>query len=237
MPSAVPINFPKEISTAVSGLPERMFLTPTFLSALAMGPVLPKQFEKFIKKEDFYPLAQENLREVLFQRSSKFWLNLDIDLDESDRVLFDERYEKLNATHSMHVTTEDGIERLELRAKQPTSRYVICYPGNCQDAMLINCIEEQVNNERFKNSNHIFWNYPGIETASTYSLSVYDIIVPGLKQVQILLEKDISAHEIALNARSLGGGIATQVIKRLRSTDYRPNLFVDRSFSSDWHLL
>ena len=232
MPDPVSLVFPKEISTVFTRLPERNFLTPTYLSSLVMLPVLPKQFERFITTE-FYPLEQENLKEILFRRAMKLWSRLDLDQNENQlKIHFNRQFHDISTTHSFHVTSEDGIERLELRAKQKSSRYVIYYPPNAQDAMYIESILQQVSDPKFANSNHIFWNYPGVESKKTYSMSVYDLIYSGLKQVLDLLEQEIPIQNITLNARSLGGGIASQVMKYLGRTDYLPNLHVDRSFSS-----
>ncbi|MGV3739681.1 MAG: hypothetical protein ACO1N3_00095 [Gammaproteobacteria bacterium] len=75
-----------------------MFLTPISLSALAMVPVLPKQFVKFIKQETFYPLAQENLREILLQRTKKFLLVFNVEMNQNDIIIFNKKYERLNTT-------------------------------------------------------------------------------------------------------------------------------------------
>lgn len=233
MPS-VPIHFPKEIINALTGLSERRLLTPSSLTAITMGPILPKQFTGRIKKQALHPLTQDNLYDSLFLRKMKT-INEDnprasYTLKEYDN--FDRQYKKLLKTHTLHLSHVDGIERLELRAIKTSTKYAIYFPGNYTDAMYIDNLLSRSGAKNFAQTNHVFWNYPGVETQDTFSLSVHDMIAPGLEQVQMLLNQGVLAQDITLYARSIGGGVAAQVMKRIGRTEYKPNLFIDRSFAS-----
>ena len=230
VPSNHPILFPKPISSSLQGLLERGFLTPTFFSALAMAPVLPGQVMTLLAKGDEgSPLSQDNLYATLFRRFAKQHPN---EFEWSLKNSFKHTWKKIAETHAIQVTSANGIERIELIAKIPSNQYVIYYAGNSEDAMYLPSIDRPIQNEKFKASNFIFWNYPGVKGSVGFSMSSYDVFAAGLQQVQDLLARDVPAQNITLYGCSLGGGIASQAASRLPKSDFRPNLEIERSFSA-----
>ncbi len=230
MPSNHQIVFPKAISSSLQGLLERGFLTPTFFSALVMAHVLVKQVESLFEMGDLrLPVSQENLNDMLLKR----FVNAHPDVP-SDRLSssYKRVYEKISKTHCIVATSANGIERIELSANAPSDQYVIYYAANAEDAMCLPGIAHHIQNEKLKASNFIFWNYPGVMGSAGFSLSSYEVFAAGLQQVQDLLDRGVPAQNITLYGLSLGGGIASQAASRLPKSDYRPNLEIERSFSS-----
>ena len=218
MPSPYRILFPKEISASLCGLWERRLLTPSFFSAIAMLPIFPKQFDQ----SPYMALSKENLDAGLRQRYITLNGNFR-EYSECDQVI--------RITHTIHLKSNNGIERLDLIANQPSSQYVIHFPGNNEDAMNLHAIADWVKHAKFGAHNHVFWNYPGVESDNK-SISVYELFAAGLQQVQDLIRGGVPVQNITFYGRSLGGGIASQVASRLPQNDYRPNLEIERSFAS-----
>lgn len=227
MPSVHPILFPKPILNSFKGLLERGFLTPSFFSALLLAPVLPKQFETMVeKKEARIALSQGNFRDTLYFRSAKAHSN------QYTPEAFNYQWNMVNRSHTLHLTSAEGIERVELISKTPSDLYVLHFVGNAQDAMDFPGMVQHVQNKKFSTHNHIFWNYPGVEASGAFSLSVYEVIAAGLEQVESLLARGVPVQNITLYGRSIGGGFASQVASRLLQNEYRPHLEIDRSFAS-----
>ena len=226
MPSTYQILFPKPIANSFKGLLERGLLTPTFFSALLLGPVLPKQFQRLVTKEEQrIALTQARLKETLYLRFAK--------IGGHDRNAFDRIWNNIHLTHTVRLSSEAGIERVELVANTLSDHYVIHFGGNAADAMVLSSMANYaIKNKKYHRHNHVFWNYPGYEESGAFSLSVYEAIAEGVAQVDYLSAKGVPAQNITLMGRSIGGGFASQTASRLPNTNYRPNLDIDRSFAS-----
>lgn len=177
---------PNTYDHTFTGLRERGFMTPTYLSSFVMLPILPPQI---YQPDDSCSNIGEDYRSGL------------LDLD--------------------------GIDTIEL--KHNTSKdYQIYYCGNAENAC---------NNDIYLkyiplNKNLIFWNYPGVGYSAGPARSVFDLIEAGYKQAKRLLDQGVPANNITLYGRSLGGGVAAQVARRLHEEGHMVHLRIERSFSS-----
>lgn len=118
----------------------------------------------------------------------------------------------------------EGMATIEyLNLISPSSLYTVFFSGNAQDSMELEPFDEK--------QNYVFWNYPGVGDSLGTVNSSHDLFEAGYQQVKRLIDQEIKASSITLRGLSLGGGIATQVARRLQAEGYPVNLTVDRSFS------
>ncbi len=198
-----------------------------------MQAVLPKQFEPISQRNR---LVQADLPRSLFLRIKK---GIEADSRSEWEVkcarvqaqLYRD-YASVSNTHTLEVTNQNGIERMELKAKKASALYVIHYPGNGEDAMNFFNMTAHIQSQKYAGHHHVFWNYPGVEDSAGKSMSVFELIAAGMQQVQDLLDRGVPLQNITLYGRSLGGGVASQVASRFSQHDHCPNLDIERSFSS-----
>ncbi len=207
-----PIQFPMDMYQALSGLGERGLMTPTYLSKLIMLAVLPAQ--RIVDKDR--PLINDEHGLC----NAQSWY------ERTDR----EDY-LLAQTHTLVSLSVDGLETLEAKQKQPNpnQQYKIFFCGNAQDALDSDTAHQLAYCE--KDTNYIFWNYPGVGSSKGVAHSTHDLIKAGYQQAKRLIDQGIPAQNITLHGFSLGGGAALGAGRQLHEEGHLVNLVIDRSFA------
>ena len=136
------------------------------------------------------------------------------------------------------VKTHDGavLDTLEIKPEedilslQRHKKYVINLLGNgmCYEQIL----EEMEATAQTLDCHVIGFNLRGVGHSSGKAKSAQDLVTDAIAQVQHLLDDGVSARNITLKGKSLGGGIGTLVAKHFYDLGIHINVFNDRSFST-----
>jgi hypothetical protein len=218
-----PIQFPTNLYDSLSGLVERKFMTPSYLSKFVMFPVLPAKLSVEKKK----PLINDEngfcTMDSLFSRS-----NLDNRYFSEFKTDY---YDVIAKTHTLSSLIVDGLETLEVKQKKQNNhpQYEIFCCGNGQDAMHFVSVYSRIQAQA--NKNYVFWNYPGVGFTARTSHTPDDLSKAGYQQAKRLLDQGIPAENITLHGLSLGGGVAARVARQLHEEGHLVGLEIDRSFS------
>ncbi len=210
--------------------------SPSYLSSFTSillsknASVVPKY--KTLNQEgiiDFDSLSHRNQIQLLNEFNDSQYDNVRLKQDQ------------LSEDYTCHMEYQNNLNTFYIKPKQDSfdAEYEIYFPGANQDAIspysfIYRCYNI-TGHPSFSSKNRIFvfWNYPGVgENPGDWS-SISDLIEAGYQQVKYLIEtKKIPIEKIILHGKSLGGGIALAVAKRLYEEGYFVRIELDRSFAN-----
>ncbi len=128
------------------------------------------------------------------------------------------------------LALSENNDRQTLRAIAPgVKKYQVYLGGNMMDVLNPDFVKKVILKD--STQNHIFENYPGVSNSQTVH-HLNPLIQAGYEQIKTLLNEDIPPQNITLYGISLGGGVATEIAKKLIDEGYPVNLKIHNSFSS-----
>lgn len=218
-----PIDLHMDPYKAFSGLREKGWMTPTYLSTFIMLAVLPAI--GFVERNKPLESDEQGFCTTIswFNRSN---------FNELAFQDFESSYQQIAATHTFSSLYIDGLETLEAKQKQQDSNtpYEIFCCGNGQDAMHFSTAYNRIMDNPDKN--YIFWNYPSVGSSVGQAQSTDNLFTAGYQQAKRLIDEGIAAQNITIHGLSLGGGVAVHVARQLHEEGHLVHLEIDRSFAS-----
>jgi hypothetical protein len=141
-----------------------------------------------------------------------------------------ERHAERNTIQGLEIRTVPATEPATDPEKQ---KHCMFFAGNGLDIndhgdtrAIRDIIQEK------SDTTYHYWNYPGVGTSEGESNHTKDLVNAGYQYVQDLLEQDIKPENLTVYGLSLGGVVATRVVRLLHDEGKPVNFVIDNSLAS-----